>query len=299
MSSLQLCLTSSHFKTAAVFVCFRRHHVWEQPGPPHRAVGPHGSHTLHQQPAGDGRLQHHHHGLPRRPDLPLGHDARAGGEPRAAAAPRCRRSLAFFNSSLKFFCRSLWEKKKCLLLSSLQICPRAMLFGHTASITCLSKASACSDKQYIVSASESGWVIFFHWTIDCRNNLNAALGEKHKSHPVWIHFLAVRQLKAFFCWFKSKVKSEIGRRLPSLLLSTCRLSKCCCHWDKNKHITIWLTLLMWSWWFFHWVEIWYEFYYWLIKVLKMNIGKYQYVDKVFYKHGFFQWRLAASKVVYS
>ncbi|KAM7369368.1 hypothetical protein PAMP_013640 [Pampus punctatissimus] len=36
------------------------------------------------------------------------------------------------------------------------ICPRAMLFGHTASITCLSKASVCSDKQYIVSASESG-----------------------------------------------------------------------------------------------------------------------------------------------
>lgn len=43
-----------------------------------------------------------------------------------------------------------------LLLFSAQICPRAMLFGHTASITCLSKASACSDKQYIVSASESG-----------------------------------------------------------------------------------------------------------------------------------------------
>ena len=42
------------------------------------------------------------------------------------------------------------------LFFSAQICPRAMLFGHTASITCLSKASACSDKQYIVSASESG-----------------------------------------------------------------------------------------------------------------------------------------------
>ena len=41
---------------------------------------------------------------------------------------------------------------------SLQICPRAMLFGHTAAITCLAKASACTDKQYIVSASESGWV---------------------------------------------------------------------------------------------------------------------------------------------
>ena len=38
----------------------------------------------------------------------------------------------------------------------MQICPRAMLFGHTASITCLSKASLGSDKQYIVSASESG-----------------------------------------------------------------------------------------------------------------------------------------------
>lgn len=43
-----------------------------------------------------------------------------------------------------------------VLFLSFQICPRAMLFGHTASITCLSKASTCSDKQYIVSASESG-----------------------------------------------------------------------------------------------------------------------------------------------
>uniref|UniRef100_A0A3Q2FMN5 WD repeat domain 7 n=1 Tax=Cyprinodon variegatus TaxID=28743 RepID=A0A3Q2FMN5_CYPVA len=31
-----------------------------------------------------------------------------------------------------------------------------MLFGHTSSITCLSKASNSSDKQYMVSASESG-----------------------------------------------------------------------------------------------------------------------------------------------
>uniref|UniRef100_A0A8C7ZCK8 WD repeat domain 7 n=1 Tax=Oryzias sinensis TaxID=183150 RepID=A0A8C7ZCK8_9TELE len=45
----------------------------------------------------------------------------------------------------------LWD-----MTPELQICPRAMLFGHTASITCLSKASASSDKQYIVSASESG-----------------------------------------------------------------------------------------------------------------------------------------------
>uniref|UniRef100_W5M7M9 WD repeat domain 7 n=1 Tax=Lepisosteus oculatus TaxID=7918 RepID=W5M7M9_LEPOC len=37
-----------------------------------------------------------------------------------------------------------------------QITPRALLFGHMASITCLSKASSGSDKQYIVSASESG-----------------------------------------------------------------------------------------------------------------------------------------------
>lgn len=48
------------------------------------------------------------------------------------------------------------------LLFSAQICPRAMLFGHTASITCLCKANACSDKQYIVSASESGWVHSYH-----------------------------------------------------------------------------------------------------------------------------------------
>lgn len=56
-----------------------------------------------------------------------------------------------------------------LRMFSAQICPRAMLFGHTASITCLSKASACSDKQYIVSASESGWVHFFfyHKVIAC------------------------------------------------------------------------------------------------------------------------------------
>lgn len=50
----------------------------------------------------------------------------------------------------------------CCSLFSAQICPRAMLFGHTASITCLSKASACSDKQYIVSASESGYVCSHH-----------------------------------------------------------------------------------------------------------------------------------------
>ncbi|KAG7238977.1 hypothetical protein INR49_030309, partial [Caranx melampygus] len=36
----------------------------------------------------------------------------------------------------------LWD-----MTPELEICPRAMLFGHTASITCLSKASACSDKQ--------------------------------------------------------------------------------------------------------------------------------------------------------
>ncbi|CAL9683307.1 unnamed protein product [Knipowitschia caucasica] len=38
----------------------------------------------------------------------------------------------------------------------LEMCPRAMLFGHTSSITCLAKASACAEKQYIVSASENG-----------------------------------------------------------------------------------------------------------------------------------------------
>lgn len=81
----------------------RRHHVWEQPGPPHRAVGPHGSHTLHQQPAGDGRLQHHHHRLPRRPDLPVGHDARAGGD---ANSRSLARSLAFL-MFVKFYAARL------------------------------------------------------------------------------------------------------------------------------------------------------------------------------------------------
>lgn len=52
------------------------------------------------------------------------------------------------------YCEPLFPS--ALLFFSAQICPRAMLFGHTASITCLSKANACSDKQYIVSASESG-----------------------------------------------------------------------------------------------------------------------------------------------
>ncbi|KAI4880880.1 hypothetical protein NFI96_015353 [Prochilodus magdalenae] len=42
------------------------------------------------------------------------------------------------------------------LTPDLEINPRALLFGHTASITCMSKASASSDKQYMVSASESG-----------------------------------------------------------------------------------------------------------------------------------------------
>lgn len=60
-------------------------------------------------------------------------------------------SICFFSSSHQTLCSSL--------MFPAQICPRAMLFGHTASITCLSKASACSDKQYIVSASESGWAI--------------------------------------------------------------------------------------------------------------------------------------------
>lgn len=40
----------------------------------------------------------------------------------------------------------------------MQINPRALLFGHSTSVTCLSKASASSEKQYMVSASESGWV---------------------------------------------------------------------------------------------------------------------------------------------
>lgn len=115
-SSLQPNSTSSCFKTASVFVYFRRHHVWEQPGPPHRAMGPHCSHTLHQQPAGDGRLQHHHHWLPRRPDLPVGHDARAGGERRAAAAAwLCCRSLTFFNASVKFFFWSRFVRKRNLI----------------------------------------------------------------------------------------------------------------------------------------------------------------------------------------
>lgn len=57
--------------------------------------------------------------------------------------------VCFSSSSHQTLCSSL--------MFPAQICPRAMLFGHTASITCLSKASACSDKQYIVSASESGW----------------------------------------------------------------------------------------------------------------------------------------------
>ncbi|XP_065517090.1 WD repeat-containing protein 7-like isoform X2 [Lathamus discolor] len=42
----------------------------------------------------------------------------------------------------------LWD-----LAPDLQVNPRALLFGHSASITCLAKAG---DKQHIVSASESG-----------------------------------------------------------------------------------------------------------------------------------------------
>uniref|UniRef100_A0A8B9TJ08 WD repeat-containing protein 7 n=1 Tax=Anas platyrhynchos TaxID=8839 RepID=A0A8B9TJ08_ANAPL len=40
----------------------------------------------------------------------------------------------------------LWD-----LSLDLEINPRALLFGHTASVTCLSKASASSEKQYVVS----------------------------------------------------------------------------------------------------------------------------------------------------
>lgn len=40
------------------------HYVGEQPGFTHSSLGPYGSHPLHQQLAGDGRLQHHHYRLP-------------------------------------------------------------------------------------------------------------------------------------------------------------------------------------------------------------------------------------------
>lgn len=45
----------------------------------------------------------------------------------------------------------LWD-----LSEELEVNPRALLFGHTAAITCLSKACASGDKQYTVSASANG-----------------------------------------------------------------------------------------------------------------------------------------------
>lgn len=135
------------------------HYVGEQLGSTHSAMGPHRSHPLHQQPAGDGQLQHHHHRLPRRTDLHLGHDAWAGGTDQGGGGGVCvGHTPLIYCVSLSF----LWPVIYLFLMFFLlQICPRAMLFGHTASITCLAKASACSDKQYIVSASENGWVQAF------------------------------------------------------------------------------------------------------------------------------------------
>ncbi|XP_054035262.1 WD repeat-containing protein 7 [Dryobates pubescens] len=46
----------------------------------------------------------------------------------------------------------LWD-----LGPGLQLQPRALLFGHTASVTCLAQASCCSaERQQVVSAAESG-----------------------------------------------------------------------------------------------------------------------------------------------
>uniref|UniRef100_A0A8B9J163 WD repeat domain 7 n=1 Tax=Amazona collaria TaxID=241587 RepID=A0A8B9J163_9PSIT len=45
----------------------------------------------------------------------------------------------------------LWD-----LAPELRVNPRALLFGHSASITCLAKASAAGAQRYIASASESG-----------------------------------------------------------------------------------------------------------------------------------------------
>lgn len=77
--SLSVSFILSVSLTVAAFVQTHLHNVREQLGSAHSAVGPHSSHPLYQQSAGDGRLQHHHHWLPWRTDLPLGHDTWAGG----------------------------------------------------------------------------------------------------------------------------------------------------------------------------------------------------------------------------
>ncbi len=59
---------------------YHREHVRKQSGITHSSVGPQCAHSLHLQPAGDGRSGHHHHRLPWWTDLHLGHDPRAGGE---------------------------------------------------------------------------------------------------------------------------------------------------------------------------------------------------------------------------
>lgn len=150
--SLSVSFILSVSLTVAAFVQTHLHNVREQLGSAHSAVGPHSSHPLYQQSAGDGRLQHHHHWLPWRTDLPLGHDTWAGGTDDSGGDINDLYVILLFPMPAPP--SSYYQP----LFFSAQICPRAMLFGHTASITCLSKASACSDKQYIVSASESGWV---------------------------------------------------------------------------------------------------------------------------------------------
>lgn len=56
-----------------------QHHVREQLGSTHSAMGTHCSNTLHQHLAGHGRLWHHHYWLPWWTDLSLGHDVWSGG----------------------------------------------------------------------------------------------------------------------------------------------------------------------------------------------------------------------------
>ncbi len=169
--SLSCCLSVCLFPSALSFQT-QQHNVGEQLSSTHSTVGPDGSHPLHQQLAGYGWLQHHHHWLPRWTDLPLGLDTWAGGTDEGegvSVGDNDGAVISVVSIYLLSMSSSYFEPLFALLLFFAQICPRAMLFGHTASITCLSKASACSDKQYIVSASESGWVHFCYTHLSLGN----------------------------------------------------------------------------------------------------------------------------------
>lgn len=97
-----------------------------------------------------------------------------------------------------------------------------MLFGHTASITCLSKASACSDKQFIVSAAESGWA-----------KKNKQPGGRHEKCPMEnVFFFLVYQALTYRFSYRWVMSDFVSSRYREM-----------CLWDVNDGRCIEFTKL--------------------------------------------------------